>query len=148
MITRPLDLASKLRPEPRNFDFVFLVNGGLIALFFVLFGSRFVIAPGLGVDFHVPVMPGAREGSVVTTHHITVTASGVIFLDEGPADLDRLRDWLKKEAAKTRHPTLLARADARVSAGLMADITSAAHEAGFQVLWGAEEPQAAGAGGR
>jgi biopolymer transport protein ExbD len=32
MITRPLDLASKLRPEPRNFDFLFLINGGLILI--------------------------------------------------------------------------------------------------------------------
>jgi len=58
MITRPLDLASKLRPPPRDFDFVFLVNGGLIVMFFMLFGSRFVLAPGLGVDFIMPEMPG------------------------------------------------------------------------------------------
>ena len=48
MITRPLDLASKLRPEPRNFDWLFFVNAGLLVLFFVLFGSRFVLAPGEG----------------------------------------------------------------------------------------------------
>jgi hypothetical protein len=60
MITRPLDLAGKLRPGPRNFDFVFLVNGGLIALFFTLFGSPYVLAPGLGVDFVMPEMSGAK----------------------------------------------------------------------------------------
>ena len=32
MITRPLDLASKLRPEPRNFDWLFFVNAGLLSL--------------------------------------------------------------------------------------------------------------------
>ena len=32
MITRPLDIAAKLRPEPRNFDFLFFVNGGLLVL--------------------------------------------------------------------------------------------------------------------
>ena len=30
MITRPLDLASKMRPEPRNFDWLFYVNAGLL----------------------------------------------------------------------------------------------------------------------
>ena len=30
MITRPLDLASRLRPAPRTFDFWFFVNIGLI----------------------------------------------------------------------------------------------------------------------
>ena len=48
MITRPLELSSRLRPEPRTFDWVFYVNGGLIVLFFSLFGSQFVLAPGLG----------------------------------------------------------------------------------------------------
>src|SRR5207248_1917121 len=64
MITRPLDLAAKLRPEPRNFDFLFLVNGGLLVLFFLLFESRFVLAPGLGLDLHLPEVPGARSGAV------------------------------------------------------------------------------------
>ena len=32
MITRPLDLASRLRPEPRSFDWLFYVNGGVIVL--------------------------------------------------------------------------------------------------------------------
>ena len=35
MLSRPLDLASRLRPEPRNFDWLFIVNGGLIALMLV-----------------------------------------------------------------------------------------------------------------
>ena len=51
MITRPLDLAAKMRAEPRSFDALFYVNVGVLALFFLVFGSRFVLAPGLGVDF-------------------------------------------------------------------------------------------------
>ena len=54
MITRPLDLASKLRPEPRSLDALFYVNVGVLALFFTMLGSRFVLAPGLGVDFQLP----------------------------------------------------------------------------------------------
>ena len=34
VITHPLDLASRLRPPPRNFDALFLVNGALLVLFF------------------------------------------------------------------------------------------------------------------
>jgi biopolymer transport protein ExbD len=147
MITRPLDLASRLRPEPRNFDFVFLVNGALIGLFFVLFGSRFVLAPGLGLDFQMPEIAGARAGAVATTHLITVNSSGLIFLPDGPADLSRLRDWLSAEGKKSRHPTLLVRAGSGVSGGLVATITSAAREAGFSVVWGAEELRAPRSGG-
>ena len=60
MITRPLDLAAKLRPEPRRFDALFYVNVGVLALFFLVFGSRFVLAPGLGLDFKLPEMPAAH----------------------------------------------------------------------------------------
>ncbi|HEY8931687.1 MAG TPA: hypothetical protein VIM44_00065, partial [Rariglobus sp.] len=66
MITRPLNLSARLRPPPRGFEFLFYVNGGLIALFFVLFGSRFVLSPGLGLDFSVPSMPEAMTGAVST----------------------------------------------------------------------------------
>ena len=81
MITRPLDVASKLRPEPRNFDVLFYVNAGLIALFFTLCGSRFILAPGLGVDFQVPVLSGAIAGSATTDRFISVLPSGQIFAD-------------------------------------------------------------------
>ncbi|MSU22497.1 MAG: hypothetical protein EXS32_01605 [Opitutus sp.] len=140
MITRPLDLVAKLRPAPRNFDALFLVNAGLVALFFSMFGSRFVLAPGLGVNFQMKQVAGARAGAARATHHITVTQAGLIFLDDGPADLRRLRDWLKVEAKKTRQPSLLVKASAGVTSGDLADIAGAAAEAGFTVLWGAEEP--------
>jgi biopolymer transport protein ExbD len=141
MITRPLDLASKLRPEPRNFDFLFFVNGGLIVLFFLMFGSRFVLAPGLGVDFQLQEVPGARSGAAQTTHRITVKPSGLIFIEDGPADLERLGNWLQAEAKKTRQPSLLIIASKSVPYGKIVEITNAAHAAGFvKVQCAAEEP--------
>ena len=143
------DLAAKLRPAPRNFDALFLVNAGLVALFFSLFGSRFVLAPGLGVNFSLPQVTGARAGATRATHHITVTQSGLIFLNDGPADLRRLREWLNKEATKPGPHSLLVKASVGVSTGDQAEIASAAAEAGFTILWGAEEPAAASpTGGR
>jgi biopolymer transport protein ExbD len=148
MITRPLELASRLRSEPRNFDLLFLVNGGLIVLFFYcVFGSRFVLAPGIGVDFALPKIAGASAGAAPTTHIITVTRSGLIIIEDGPADLPHLRDWLQKQAKKTVRPSLLIRADVGVEAGELAEILSAAREAGFTVLWAAEEPPATSNGG-
>ncbi len=148
MITRPLELASRLRPEPRNFDLLFLVNGGLIVLFFYcVFGSRFVLAPGIGVDFALPKIAGASAGAAPTTHIITVTRSGMIMIGDGAADLRRLRKWLKDEKQTTARPSLLIRADVGVEAGELAEILSAAREAGFTVLWAADEPPAAANGG-
>ena len=139
MITRPLDLASKLRPEPRSFDFLFYVNGGLIVIFFSLFGSRFVLAPGLGVDFQIPKMSGALAGAAATDRFISVLPSGQIFAD-GLLNMSQLREWLKVEAKKLRQPSLLVRASADVPFSQLTEIVSAAHAAGFTVILGAEEP--------
>ena len=139
MITRPLDIASKLRQEPRNFDVIFYVNVGLIALFFTLCGSRFVLAPGLGVDFQIPTVSGATAGAVATDRFISVLPSGQIFAD-GLLNMNQLQEWLRVEAKKLRDPSLLVRASAGVPISQLTEIVSAAREAGFnRIVWGAEE---------
>lgn len=140
MITRPLDLASKLRQSPRNFDALFYVDVGLLALFFVLFGSRFVLAPGLGVGFAMPVMEHALEGAAPTQSVISVLPSGQIFAD-GLLSMPQLQEWLKAEARKSKEPSLLVRADGGVPIDKLAAIYSAATDAGFKrIVFGAEEP--------
>ena len=140
MITRPLDIAGKLRAEPRSFDVLFYVNVALIVFFFGLCGSRFILAPGLGVDFQVPTMSGARLDAVATDRFISVLPSGQIFAD-GLMNMDQLRDWLKIEAKKFKDPSLLVRASMGVPISQLTEIVSAAEEAGFtRVVWGAEEP--------
>jgi biopolymer transport protein ExbD len=149
MITRPLDLAARLRPEPRNLDFWFYVNGGLLVLFFSLFGSRFVLAPGLGVDFRMPEMPGATAGAAPTDRVISVLPTGQIFAADGLVNFAQLREWLKTEAEKLKRPSLLVRASAGVPTSQLARIVSAATEAGFiRVIVGADEPAADGDGER
>lgn len=136
MITRPLELASRLREEPRNHDWVFLVNAGLIVLFFSLAGSRFVLAPGLGVNFKLPALAGARAGAAQTTHVISVLSSRLVFTDDGRLEMGALREWLKAQVKKTspRPASLLVRADAGVTTADLAEIRGAAQEAGFEYL--------------
>ncbi len=149
MITRPLDLASKLRPEPRNFDFLFLVNGGLIVLFFSMFWSGFVLAPGLPADFHLPVLPGARVEAVATTHTISLLRGGLILAPGGKLELPQLRKWLKAEAMTTKQPVLLVLAGTDVTIGDLTDIRTAAQEAGFvNVVLGGQPVPMAPEGGR
>lgn len=149
MITRPLDLAAKLRPEPRNFDFLFLINAGLIVLFFDLFGSRFVLAPGLTEDFRLPTMPGVREGAMITTHRISLRRGGLILINGGKVGLPELREWLAAAAKTTKQPSLLVITDAETAYEELVAVRSAAHDAGFvRVVWTAEDASPAGAGGR
>jgi len=148
MIVRPLDVASRMRPEPRDFDALFYVNVGLLALFFSLFGSRFVLAPGLELDFQVPLVAGAGEGAAPTTCYLSVLRTGQIFTDDGLFSVAQLQDWLKSQARLYKRPSLLIRASADVPISSLTDIDNLAHKAGFvRVVVGAEDPLRAKAGG-
>lgn len=147
MITRPLDLASRLSPPPRSLDFFFFINVGLLALFFALFGSRFVLAPGLGVDFRLPQASGARAGATGTTCYMSVLRSGQILTDNGLLTMAELPNWLKARAQRDRQPVLLVGASDQVPVSDVARICSMAAAAGFiRVQLAAEE--AAPPGGR
>ena len=122
---------------------MFYVNVGALVLFFLMFGSRFILAPGLGVDFKLPEMPGALPGAL-TTSTISVKNSGQIFAD-GLLSMSQLREWLKIEAKKNKHPSLLVRMSAGVPVSVQNEIVSAAREAGFgsNITLAAEEPAGA-----
>jgi biopolymer transport protein ExbD len=139
MITRPLNLGSRLRPEPRNFDWLFVANAGLLVLFFSLFGSRFVLAPGLGLDFRLPRIAGANVNARPPTHTISVIDSGLIFTSDGARKLEELGGWLLREKKAVRNPLLLVRGGVGVPVSVMAEIANAAYRAGYEVLLAAEE---------
>lgn len=144
MITRPLDLSSKLRREPLHFGALFFVNAGLLVLFFSLFGSQFVLAPGLGVDFRLPQVAGANANARPPTHVITVTNAGQIITTSGFWRMEDLPALFKAQAASVRPATLLVRAEAHVPNSMTTEISGAAIAAGFDhVVWAAEEAPAA-----
>ena len=134
MISRPLDLLSKLRPPPRNFDFIFLVNGGLIALFFTLFSSHFVLSPGLRVnngDIQLSSSPDAVANAKATPVSISVNANGQIWGGDGLIAPARLSAWLTAEAKRAPGSTLLVIGDERASMDVFTQIAVTAKAAGF-----------------
>ena len=141
MITRPLDLASRLRPEPRSFDALFFVNAGFLVLFFFLFGSRFVLAPGFGVDIRLPTVAGVNANARPPTHVISVLSSGQIFTSDGVCTIAKLEKWLAAHVNEAKDPVLLVRGDGGVPASVIAEISSAARKAGFKEppLWAAAD---------
>lgn len=142
MVTRPLDLASKLRSPPRNFDALFYVNVGALGLFFALFGSRFVLTPGFGVDFRLPAVAGATANERHATHVISVDGSGQILTSDGVRTMAQLEEWLIAEGKRVKEPVLLVRGDERVETVVVAAIATAAQRAGFvlPVIWAASDP--------
>lgn len=147
MITRPLDLASRLRPPPRTMDGVFYANMALLGLFFALFGSRFVISPSIeleGTPFSLPTGSRPSGAGMATTSVISVLGPDMVFTAEGRMTYAELRRWLPTQVARGAEADsrLLVRADARVAAQDLAQLSDLAREAGFSgVQLALENPQ-------
>ncbi len=131
MITRPLDLASRLRPVPPAWDALFYVNTGALALFFVLFGSRHVLSPGLGVDFALPLAAETATSVLGTDVVIAVPAPGMVVVEGAVVDYAGLRVWLRAKAEGVRRKRLLVQASGALPARDLAEIYALAADAGF-----------------
>jgi biopolymer transport protein ExbD len=140
MITRPLNLSTRLRPPPRGFEFLFFVNAGLIALFFVLFGSRFVLSPGLGVDFKVPELRAALAGAVATDVVVAVKGADMAFVEGAKVNFAGLRQYLVERAHGQADLRLLVHADAALTTRELTEIYDMARAAGFAAVQIAAEP--------
>jgi len=147
MIARPLELASRLRPAPRGFDALFYVNVGLIVLFFVLFGSRFVAAAGIPIRFgaeavQLPGIDGATANARPASHMLVIGQNGILYDVKGivfPEDLD---GWLRSASVAVPDPSLLIVADRRVPYGSVIDLAARARRAGFEsVVYAANETE-------
>jgi len=146
MITQPLELQSRLSPPPRDLDFFAWVNVGLIALFFGLLGSRFVLAPGVAVGLGgesslvLPeigtAMAEAGPASVVVSYR----RDDVILFEGGMYNLRELRQHMAAYAQKHPGAVMLVRADREVSMQNFLDLCEMAKEVGFANVLAAAEP--------
>lgn len=140
MITRPLDLSSRLKGPPRSFETLFYVNGGLIVLFFVLFGSRFVLSPGLGVDFQVPTLPGPTGEAMPTDVVVAIKGADMAFVQGAKLNFAGLRQYLMERARGTAGLRLLVQADASLTTRDLTEVSDMARAAGFASVQIAAEP--------
>ena len=148
MISGPLDLQSRLSPPPRDLDFFAWVNGGVIALFFGLLGSRFVLAPGLPIgvasdtELVLPEVAGAVANAGPASVLVSYRRDDVILLEGGKYTLPELRKHM--EAYAKQHPgaVMLVRSDYQVSMQAILKLCEMAREVGFaNVLLAAEQPR-------
>ncbi len=147
MITRPLELESRLSPPPRDLDFVSWVNVAVIFLFFSLLGSRFVLAPGLLVgtgneNFTLPKngQPQlARTASVVVSYR----RDNVILFEGAIVKKAELEGHLAAYAKKHPNEVLLLIADKNVTLQAVSELSALAQSVGFSYVQTANEVQEA-----
>lgn len=136
MITRPLNLDAHLRPPLRTMDWAFWVNGGLIVLLFSLFGSRFVLAPGLAID--LPKTDAATLTAAITNEVISVPRANAILFQDALCDLPQFKTRLAEHAKGRQDLSLLVRPNRHVESQDLMAIVQAAQAAGYRVLIAAE----------
>ena len=150
MITRPLELESRLSPPPRDLDFVAWVNVAVIVLFFCLLGSDFVLKPGLVVGvggkgaIELPAVDPAtaNEGlGGVKSVVVSYRRDNVILFEGGMYSLAELRKQFEGYAKSHPGSVLLVHFDRQVSMQAFVDLSAMARSVGFANVLVAFEPQ-------
>ncbi len=148
MITRPLDLESRMSPPPRDFNAVAWVNVGLIVLFFSLLGSRFVLATGVLVGvgeagaIELPSVNPASASTAATSVVVSYRRDNVILFEGGMYSLAELRKHMEAYTKNNPGSVMLVRADRQVSNQALADLFAMAGAVGFKHVLLAAEPTA------
>jgi biopolymer transport protein ExbD len=146
MITRPLDLESRMSPPPRDFNAVAWVNVGLIVLFFSLLGSRFVLATGVlvgvgeGGVIELPSVNPASASTAATSVVVSYRRDNVILFEGGMYSLTELRKHMAAYTKNNPGSVMLVRADKQVSNQALADLFAMAGAVGFRNVLLAAEP--------
>lgn len=142
MITRPLELQSRVAPPPRDLDVFFWVNAGVICLFFALLGSKFVLAPGfpvgVGGNLELPQTRGAVPGAAEVV--VSYRRDNMILFEGGIYELANFRPVLERYAQKHKGATMIVRVDRQVSMQGFIDLCDLARAAGFGAVHVAAEP--------
>ncbi|MBA3850164.1 MAG: hypothetical protein C0502_09245 [Opitutus sp.] len=142
MITRPLELQSKVAAPPRDLDVFFWMNAGVVCLFFALLGSKFVLAPGLpvgvGPGFELPQAKGAVPGAAEVV--VSYRRDNMILFEGGIYELANFKPMLEGYAKKHKGATMIVRVDRQVSMQGFIDLCDLARAAGFGAVHVAAEP--------
>lgn len=147
MITKPLDFVSRLSPPPRDVDFVAWVNVAVIALFFGLLGSRFILAPGVDVQtgglapaLDLPTAVGATSGTGAASVVVSYRRDNIILFEGGMYSPAELKRQLETYVAKHPGAVMLVRADRQVTAQALFELWDLAKQIGFSTVIMAVEP--------
>ena len=130
MVTRPLELESHLRPKPRNYDVFFFADMALLAVFFMLVNSQFVLAPGMPMD--LPAIQGSQRLAQPADAVVSMRGNNVVLFEGGMFPLDAFQAKLAEIVALRGVKTVLVRVDRQVTAQGLLDLCGAVRAAGVE----------------
>ncbi len=144
MIVQPFNFTSRLRQTSVGFDAVPFIDACLILIFFSMFGSQFVVAPGVTVN--LPAMQAPAADAIPTSRVLTVgevEGRELIIFDNRVLSLETLENSFAQHPASGPGEVLLLRLQRDVSVQLLVRINELAGKAGFSAVQIAAEPERA-----
>lgn len=143
MVTQPLELQSHLRGRPRNLDVFYFADLALLAVFFLLMGSQFVLAPGMPMD--LPVLPNSTELAQPADLVVSFRSDDAVLFEGGLYPLGAFQSRLAEVVKARGAETILVRVDRQVTAQGLLNLCAAARSAGAKhVQIAAEEAERQG----
>lgn len=141
MITRPLNLRAHLRPPASGgFDWTPFFDVVLIAVFFGLFSSRFLFAPGIPLE--LPALGPASAQALPTAAVLTVRGEGMLLFEGEVLTPERfgpvLQEWVRRRGPP--QGALLVKLDRGTRIDTVLGLAEAARAAGFEAVQVAAEP--------
>jgi biopolymer transport protein ExbD len=130
-LTRPLELERHLTPPSRRLDVAPLFDVLLICVMFLLLGSRFVSAPGEGIQ--LPVMAGGAPAGVATVAVLTYKSDEMMILDGRVITLEGWQRLIER-GDSAGEGVLLVKADADLPLQTLLRLAELARLAGYSAL--------------
>lgn len=130
----PFALKKYLKSPDLKLDPLPLVDLCLIALFFVLLGSRFIFSPGVTLD--LPRSETNPLTGVPTVAVLSIQGSEMLLFEERVYKLDGLKSVLTQfvEHNKNPKPVLLVKMNRDVKVQTFLTVCDFAREAGFEAV--------------
>lgn len=141
MKARPFDFEAHLHAKSRRLDVVPFIDACLIVIFFSLFGSSYVFAPGITIN--LPESRTAALDALPVYEVLTVgeiEGSERILFDGRIYSLETFEQGLLSAGPDRGETTLLIRMDQAVSVRTLSRVCDIARAAGFREIQIAAEP--------
>lgn len=135
--TKPVDLLSRIHKDGFTMSPFALFDVLLIALMFTLLSSKFILAPGFGIDLGQTInLPRAEAGSLqgeFADDDVTVLnlrGRGMIIFEGRIYNEDAFARFM--QTYRPKGPVLLLKADAGMNSQTLLNICALAEKAGFK----------------
>ncbi len=139
MITRPLDLRAHLRPPKSGINLLPVMDLLLIGLFFGLFWSDQILAPGLAIDLP-EAGPGGDLGGLPASAVLTVRSNGMLLFEGNILSMENLESALATHLQGISSPRLLINFDREVSMQTLLQVSERVRAAGVERVVVAAKP--------